>query len=342
MRTNRAFGVFAVSGGVVCGLIGAAASLLGTSAPAMAGPPSQPEQPSVLLNFDPALGQLPESITADGNGNIYASNVNGEIQHIDPATQSFTTVATVPLAAGGNLTGIKVGPDGNIYVCQDSFTPTAATIWKVSPQTGDVSLFASLNPNGFPNDIAFQDDGSMLVTDPFLALIYKIDTSGNATIWLSDPLFAGNPAAPTFGVHDFGVDGIAFDSNKKNLFVGNVDFGRVIQIPVTDGVPGTLQVLAEDSRLIGIDGIAIDRRGTVFAAVDTQDSLATVDKQGNVSVIAQGPPLQNPSSFAFGTGQDDKKTLYVTNFAIVRVLTGQPASPGILTLPAQVPGLPLP
>ena len=340
MGTSRRFGatgMFTVSVGVVC-------QLMGASAPAMAGPPGTPVPVSVVLNFNPALGQLPESITADGNGNIYASNVSGAVQKIDPATHSFTTVATVTLPAGANLTGIKVGPDGFIYVCSDSFSssPAGAFVWKVSPQTGAVSLFATLNPNGFPNDIAFQDDGTMLVTDPFLALIYKIDTSGNATIWLSDPLLAGNPAAPAFGVHDFGVDGIAFDSNKKNLFVGNVDFGRVIRIPVCDGNPGPLQVVAEDPTLIGIDGIAIDRRGTIFAAVDTQDRLATVDKQGNISVIAEGAPLQNPSSFAFGTAQGEKKTIYVANFAIVRVLAGQPATPGILSLPAQVPGLPLP
>ncbi len=340
MRTNRrsgVLGVFAVSVGVVC-------LSMGASAPAMAGPPGAPEPVSVVLDFNPALGQLPESITADGNGNIYASNVSGAIQKIDPETQSFTTVATVTLPAGADLTGIKVGPDGFIYVCSDSFSPVpaGAFVWKVSPQTGAVSLFATLNPNGFPNDIAFQNDGSMLVTDPFLGLIYKIDTSGNATIWLSDPLLAGNPAAPAFGVHDFGVDGIAFDSNKKNLFVGNVDFGRVIQIPVCDGNPGPLHVLAEDPTLVGIDGIAIDRRGTIFAAVDTQDRLATVDKQGNISVIAEGAPLQNPSSFAFGTAQGEKKTLYVANFSIVRVLSGEPANPGILSLPAQVPGLPLP
>ena len=179
MRTNRTFGVlgiFAVSVGVVCPLMGA-------STPAMAGPPGTPAPVSVVLNFNPAFGQLPESITADGNGNIYASNVSGAVQKIDPVTQSFTTVATVTLPAGASLTGIKVGPDGFIYVCSDSFSPTpaGAFVWKVSPQTGAVSLFATLNPNGFPNDIAFQDDGSMLVTDPFLALIYKIDTSGNAT-----------------------------------------------------------------------------------------------------------------------------------------------------------------
>ena len=92
----------------------------------------------------------------------------------------------------------------------------------------------------------------------------------------------------------------------------------------------------------GMEETLFDRRGTLWAAVNTQNRLATVDNNGTVSVIAEGPPLDGPSSFAFGTGHGDKKTLYVTNFAIVSVLTGQPAHPAILSLPAQVPGLALP
>jgi sugar lactone lactonase YvrE len=332
-----------VFGGVVCGLVGALV-LLGAGAPAKAGPPGQPQPVSVVVNFDPAQVQFPESMTADSNGNLYASNFSGAIQHIDPATQTANIVATVPLPSGAVLTGIKVGPDGLLYVCSASFSPTpaGAFLWRVSPVTGAVELLSTLNPQGFPNDLVFQDDGSILLTDPFLALIYRIDTAGNPTVFLSSPLFAGNPASPAFAVHDFGIDGIAFDSNKRNLFVGVLDFGRLIQIPLTGKDALTLQVIAEDPALKGVDGIAIDRRGTIFAAVNTQDRIATVDKQGAISVVAEGPPLENPSSFAFGTGQDDKRTLYVANFAINRFLNGQPAHPGILSLPAQVPGLPLP
>jgi sugar lactone lactonase YvrE len=332
-KTKTAIGVFC---------IGLAASALGFARIAAAAPPGPPPV-SVVVSFDPAQAQLPESMTADDDGNLYASNLSGAVQHIDPATQSFTTVATIPLPVGGALTGIKVGPDGLIYVASASFSPSpdAAFIWRVSAQTGSVELFSSLDATGFPNDLAFQDDGTLLVTDPFLGLIWQIDQAGHPTVFLSDPLFFGNPAAPAFGIHDFGVDGIAFDRNKRNLFVANVDFGRVMQIAL-DGKDGpAISIVAEDPALVGVDGIAIDRRGTIFCAVNTQDRLATVDSRGTISVLTEGPPLDGPSSFAFGTGQDDKKTLYVANFAITRFLTGQTAHPGILSLPAQVPGLPL-
>src|SRR5262249_31490624 len=154
--------------------------------------------------------------------------------------------------------------------------------------------------------------------------------------------FAGNPAAPAFGIHTFGVDGIAWDHDKRNLFVSTVDFGRVMRIPMdVEGTP-PIEIIVEDPALEGIDGIAVDRRGTIWCAVNTQDRIATVAKSGAISVIAQGAPIDSPSSFAFGTGQHDKQTLYIANFAIVRFLTGQTAHPGILSMPAPLPGLPLP
>jgi sugar lactone lactonase YvrE len=320
---------------VSCGVIVAVAWRAGAA-------PAAP-QPSVLISFDPALGQLPESLTSDDHGTLYASNVSGAIQKIDPVTATFTTLATISLPANVVLTGIKVGPDGFIYVTSGSLMGAGAFFWRVSPDGKTVEKLATFDPTSFPNDLVFQDDGTILMTDPFFGLIYKIDTANNVSVWLQDPLFVGNPNDEAFvGVHAFGVDGIAWgDQNKRNLYVSNIDYGRVMRIPMDGSCAPHIEVVAEDPALKGIDGIAVDRAGTIWAAVDSQDRIATVDKHGAISVIAQGSPLDGPSSFAFGTGQHDKKTLYIANFAITRALSGQTAHPGILSLPVLVPGLPL-
>jgi sugar lactone lactonase YvrE len=297
-----------------------------------------------VASFDPALGQLPESITADEHGNLFASTVGGAVFQIAP-DHTVTQVATVVTPTGGQLTGIKVGPDGLLYISSASFTaePPAAIVWRVNPRTGEFAQFAALDPTGFPNDLVFDGDGNLLVSDPFLGQIWQIDRDGNSSVWLSDPLLAGDPASPAFvGVHFFGVDGLAFDAQKRDLYIGNVDFGRVLVSSPRPGHRGRqLSVLAEDPALKGIDGIALDRSGTVYAAVNTQNRLATVDRRGRVQVLAEGAPLDSPSSFAFGTGRGDLHTLYVANFAIVSFLTGQPANPGVLSLRVQVPGAPL-
>jgi sugar lactone lactonase YvrE len=326
-----------------------AAFSLSSAEPAAASPPAeaggrcdQPPELEQVASFDPALGQLPESITADEHGNLFLSTVGGGVFQIAP-DHTLTQIATIITPAGGQLTGIKVGPDGLLYIASGSFTadPPAAIIWRVNPRSGDVSQFVTLQAEGFPNDLVFDADGNLLVSDPFLALIWKVDSSGQASVWLSDPLFAGDPEAPAFGVHEFGVDGLAFDAQKRDLYMGNVDFGRVLISSPTHQGGRRLSVLAEEPALKGIDGIALDRRGTVYAAVNTQDRLATVDRRGSVEILAEGAPLDSPSSFAFGTARGDRHTLYVANFAIVRFLGGQPASPGVLSLRVDVPGEPL-
>jgi sugar lactone lactonase YvrE len=318
--------------------------VLGVGALVVAAPPGTPQQPTFVVHFDPGQTQLPESMTSDPNGNLYASNFSGAIQKINPKTGTFSTVATLVLPAGAVLTGIKVGPDGLIYVCSASFgsDPSGAFLWRVSPTTGAYEKFATLDAHGFPNDLVFLDDGSIILTDPALAQLWKIDTAGNASVFLASPLFAGDPIAPAFPGLPFGVDGIAWaDHNKRNLIVSTLDFGRVMNLPMdVEGTP-PIQIIAEDPALKGVDGIAVDSRGTIWCAVNTQNRIATVDKGGGISVISQGSPLDGPSSFAFGTGNGDRKSLYISNFAIGSFLGGLPAHPGILSIPAPIPGLPL-
>lgn len=308
-----------------------------------AKPAPSPPPVTTVVSFDPAAGELPESMTSDGHGNLYVSLVSGSVRRIAP-DHSMVQVAMVPLPAGASLTGIKVGPDGFIYAASDSFSPSpsGAFVWRIAPDTGAVTQFAALDPNGYPNDLAFTEDGTLFVTDPFLAQIWKIDTAGHASVFLADPAFVGDPVSPAFAVHPFGVDGIAFDKGCGALVVSNLDFGRVMRINLHERGTLHVRVIVEDPRLKGVDGIAIDRRGTVYASVNTLNRVATVDEHGQVEVLVEGsPPFDSPASFAFGTGKGDKRTLYVANFAIVNVLSGQPAHPGIVSLPVQVPGLPL-
>lgn len=331
---------YGLAGGLLAVALGAVA-LLG-AADGRAMPPAAAVELSTVVSFDPAQSQLPESITTDDAGNLYASVISGVVFRVE-SDGSLVTVGTLPLPAGGLATGIKVGPDGLIYVGSASFAPdpAAAFIWRVDPTSGAVELFATLDPLGFPNDLAFDDDGNLYVTDPFLGQVWQVDATGTPSVWLADPLLLGDPTAPAFAIHEFGVDGIAFDRTKRNLFVSNVDFGTVFRIPFSPEDPGALELFVQDDRLKGIDGIAFDVRGTLYAAINPLDRLATIDSRGVVSVIAEGPPLDGPSSFAFG-GPGERRTLFVSSFAINRFLAGEPSNPAILSTPVPVPGLRLP
>jgi sugar lactone lactonase YvrE len=297
-----------------------------------------------IVRFDPALGELPESIAADHCGNLYVS-VAQSVRKVD-AQRQVTTIATLPLPAGANSNGLKVGPDGWIYIVSNSFSPvpSAAFVWRVSP-TGAVEQFAALDPNGFPNDLAFDDDDNMYVTDSFLGLIWKIDPHRVVSVWASDPLLFGNPAAPVVPIHDLGANGIAFDRKERNIYISNTDYGKILRVSFDRGHhAGPVQVFVDDPLLRGIDGVAFDTKENLYVAVNFQDRIASIDKQGHVHVVAEGSPLDGPASLVFGTGRRDDDTLYISNFAIFRalgVIPGVP-SPSIGSLSVPHPGLELP
>jgi sugar lactone lactonase YvrE len=96
--------------------------------------------------------------------------------------------------------------------------------------------------------------------------------------------------------------------------------------------------------LVGADGLAMDRSGTLYVAVNTQDQLATVDKRGRITVLTSGAPLDGPSSLAFGIAPCERHSLFITNFAISRASGAKPGTPnpGLLSLRVSTPGLELP
>ena len=300
--------------------------------------------PTSVVAFDPALGQLPESIAADAAGNLYVSMAN-TVTKLTPALD-LVTLATLPVPAGVFATGVKFGPDGLLYVASGAFDPSLAGsfVWRVSPTSGAADPVVELPPNGFPNDIAFDDDDSFYLTDSFLGVVWKVDSAGTASEWLSDPALLGNAAAPILGA-PFGVNGIAFDKQKRHLYLTNTDYGMILKVRVLpNGSPGNLEVFASDPRLAGADGIAFDRSGKLYVAVNAQDRIATVNKHGGVEVVAEGGLLDSPSAFAFGVAHCDRHTLFISNFAIARANGLKPGAPrpGILSMSVAPGGLPLP
>jgi sugar lactone lactonase YvrE len=300
--------------------------------------------PTLVASFDPALGELPESIAQDARGNLYVS-MAASVVKVTPE-RVVSTLVTLPIAEGAFAAGVKLGPDGFLYVASAALDPAlqASFVWRVSRETGVAEQVAALDPSGFPNDLAFDDQGNVFVTDPFLALIWKIDATGAATVWLSDTAFEGTPDQPALGTA-FGVDGIAFDRGKRCLYLSNLDRGAILRVGVgRDASPGSVQVVAQDPRLRGADGIALDAAGLLYVAVNAQDRIATVDRQGRLGVLVEGGLLDGPSSLAFGVPGRDRHTLFITNFAISRATGLVPGAPrpGILSLQVTRPGLPIP
>ena len=298
---------------------------------------------TTLVSFNPSLGELPESLTTDDFGNLYIS-AGGTIRKFD-TNHHLSTLATVPIPAGAFSVGVKVGPDGYIYMASGALfsEPNAAMIWRISPTTGKAKVFATLPAASFPNDMAFDDRGQLYVTDSFLGQIFKIDSRGKPSVWLEDARLLGNPAAPVPVFHAFGANGIALDASQHHLYVSNTDYGRILRIEIRSGKAGDVEVVAESELLKGADGIALDTRGTLYVAVNAHDRIATVDRHGDISVYAEGAPFDAPSSVVFGRECRGERTLYLSSFALYRAngfIPGTP-QPSIQSIPVPFAGLDL-
>ncbi len=297
---------------------------------------------TTVRTLDASKGELPESVTIDLMGNLYAT-MGPTVRKITPWGQ-MSLFATLPVPPGVLAAGLKFGEDGALYVATGSLSPAppAAFVWRVSPG-GKVTEYAALDPTGFPNDLAFDDHRNLYVTDPLLGQIWKIDRHGEPDVWLADPAFEGNYDDPYLVLSPFGVDGIAFDKFKQRLYVGNLDYGKILRVEVDcDGEPGDVEVWVDDfARLAGADGIAFDEQGKLFVAVNGQDRLVSIDKFKKVSIVAEGGLLDAPSGVVFGQNLFNNKTLYISSFAITRaygIFPGEP-HPALIKMSVKTPGL---
>ena len=262
-----------------------------------------------VIAFDPSRGELPESIVIDGQGNIYLGMAaNGEIWQITPAGRA-SIYAQLPSPGEGFLVGLALDQQGYLYAALSSFDPATHGIWWVSP-SGEVGFWVPMETTTLPNWLEFWGS-TLLVSDTIGGRVWQIDPWGNLSVWLDSELLRGSggviPVPFPVGANGMAIRG-------SSLYVANFDRGRIVRIPIrTDGRAGAPTVFAEDEMLVGADGIAFDRGGTLYVAVFAQDSIVAVSPTGQLTTLAQGYPLQNPASLAVAGG-----TLYITNFAFLK------------------------
>jgi sugar lactone lactonase YvrE len=284
-------------------------------------------------------GEIPESVTTDHRGDLYISQGNQILQR--SARGELRVWATLPLPI--YALGVKVGPDGCVYNASTSLSDVAgAFVWR-SCEPNSIAVYAELDPAGGPNDLAFDSRGNLFVTDPVLGRVWKVRSDGAVEIFVEHALLRGDPTAPALLFRAMGVNGIALDERERYLYLSNTDAGSILRVNLY-GSAAVPSLFVQSELLRGADGIAFDRAGVLFVAVNASDGLVTVGRRGEVRLVATGAPLDSPSSVAFGAMHSDRHVLYVMSSAFSRSLglrDGTP-QPALLTTPVRVPGSMLP
>jgi len=109
----------------------------------------------------------------------------------------------------------------------------------------------------FANDIALDKHGNGYVTDSFAPIIYKIDTSGKATIFAQNPLFKDSDG--------FNLNGIAYHEGGY-LLVGKYNSGDLFKVSISD--PADVQKVTLPEPIKGADGFNMFSGKQLFVAVN--------------------------------------------------------------------------
>jgi sugar lactone lactonase YvrE len=292
-------------------VLGIGLSCCALCAPAWGAAGTSREDPGTvrtIRKFNPSKSQFPEGVALDKEGNLYVGFYpTGQIVKITPNGKESSFAKLDVGTSGGGMVGFEMDEEDNLFVCDATFEAKTHGIWKVD-RKGNTSLFAKLDPSGFPNDLVFDRHGNLFVTDSYLGEIWKISSSGKAEVWLQNrllnPLFA------------YGANGIAFDG--KAMFVVNTDQGAVIRVKIANsGRPADVELFLQSAVLVGADGISFGARHHAYVTVDFQNVLVQISPQGEIEAIkvlaAAGQGLDFPADTSFAQSQGRRSILFWTS-----------------------------
>lgn len=261
-------------------------------------------------------------------GNFQPSKIFG----FDRSTGALVRTITVQNQVGpmNAISCIAVDDDGNLYVADEGLG-----ILKIDLDSGQQSVYAApfypvftsaFNPPApvLLNDLAFDKNGYLYVTDSFQATIWRVPPGGGAPqVWFQGSVIDG----------PFGPNGIRVNKASDTIYFtktfdaqGN---GVVYTLPIKDfPQQSDLRTFHTYTPGAGPDGIAFGKSGNLFVALAGYSQISVLSPSGTEIARYSGPandpanpgsplPWANPANIAF----DGKGAIVVTNHAS---LTGLP------------------
>lgn len=263
---------------------------------------------STLAALDFTAGGAPENITVNPGASLTVSTLGGRVAagerptlvRISPSGRRTVIVTGQQGEAFSGVTHNRVGATYYNVVSDDA---SRAGVWKLPPG-GTPRRIAALPTDGLPNGLTLDAAGCTLyVADSTTGTVWTVPASGGkATVWLTGPALAPDPAFP------FGSNGIRF--HRGAVWVSNTAQGTLLRIPVTaTGAPGRIHTVT--SGLTSVDDFTFlsDRSDVVFAALNGPNQVAVVHPDGTIrTVLTASDGLSSPTSVAIRGNR-----IYITN-----------------------------
>lgn len=238
---------------------------------------------------------------------IYFTDIGNRIMRFDPKTKKTTEFRN----PSGRANGLDFDPKGRLVACEGANTGGNRRI-TLTEKNGKIRVLASKYDGkrfNSPNDLTIDLKGRVYFTDPRyvgdekreldLESVYRIDPDGTVTRILKD---VQKP------------NGIILSPDMKTMYLAdnNPKGNRhLLKLPLkADGSVGKKKILHDFGEGRGIDGMAIDVKGNVYATAGKGKKAGVYVFDPNGKLVTVIPTPEDPSNCVFGG--EDRKTLYVT------------------------------
>ncbi|NLF79279.1 MAG: hypothetical protein GX573_26595 [Chloroflexi bacterium] len=266
------------------------------------------ELPELILAA--RAGYHPEGIDWDAGRGVF---VTGSLTEggVFTVASDGTVTPLAPGVEGLSSTGVHVDAERNrVLVTMPDFSATqnpeasgAAALGAYDLETGEELFFVNMTDlhegRDFGNDVTVDAEGNAYVTTSFSGVLYRVDTEGNAEIFLE---------ADDFAVEGFGLNGIDYHPEGNFLLVAVAGSGAIYKVPVDD--PAAYTPVTLDAP-VSIDGMVLGDDGLLYAVASVGGAqtrevvvLSSDDEWASAGVVSQQATQANlsPTTLALVDG----------------------------------------
>lgn len=240
-------------------------------------------KPTERIEFS-APDSYPEGVAYDSIGNNYyvSSARLGNIGRVTRGGEYSVFHGDTSLKS---TYGIKIHPDGKrlLVLAGDAnyskYTSPATRTKMIrlisidlasGKRLSDLDLSGLIPGKHFGNDMTFDDQGNIYVTDSYAHAIYKVAPDGKPSVFAKDKRFE------TAGI---GLNGIVYHPGGF-LIVDNTNTGQLYKVDLAN--PANVQKIAVEQYFIGGDGLLLDAPNKLTIVVNGgNDKIYQLETEDN-------------------------------------------------------------
>jgi sugar lactone lactonase YvrE len=163
-------------------------------------------------------------------------------------------------------------------------------------QTGAARGCYDFPGGGFANDLTFDRQGNLYVTDSWTPRILRLKAGGTALDeWINDP---------RLGVEQWSLNGIDFDRVSNAIYTVNQRAGQLFRISLEpDGSAGAVTLIQTSQELRRPDGLKVIGPNTLATAEGGAGGMSVITVQGSTAQVRRvAANLDGVTTFAFYRG----------------------------------------